>query len=372
LKLEHGSGFTFCEIVVIRAMNFSPPTMFLINLGEKGQDLEADRNFRRGNSPTIAIVGAGIAGLVTGQRLHEAGLAVTLFEKSRGLGGRAATRRTETELRFDHGAPAFGVNFSRFADQVRQWEKSGCIARWEPRRVRIKGSSTQKRDSSVPRYVGVPGMSALGRHLGEGLTVISQTRIARISRPASDWALTDDQGSSHGPFDQLVIAIPAPQAAELLGDHPFAEQAKRAVMVPCWAGMFAWDQPIPLDWDEADVADSPIAWAAREGSKPGRLTTPECWVAHASTLWTKELLSHDREEVASLLATALMRLLGTANLPTFSTAHRWMYSTVAESADAKALHDKSVGLTVAGDWLIGTGVEAACESGRVAAQYLMT
>ncbi len=142
-------------------------------------------------------------------------------------------------------------------------------------------------------------------------------------------------------------------------------------MVPCWAGMFAWDEPIPLDWDEADVADSPVAWAAREGSKPGRPTTPECWVAHASTPWTKEHLSLDREEVASLLAAPLMRLLGTSQPPTFATAHRWMYSTVGESADAKALHDKSAGLTVAGDWLVGTGVEAAFESGRVAAQFLM-
>jgi predicted NAD/FAD-dependent oxidoreductase len=66
-----------------------------------------------------------------------------------------------------------------------------------------------------------------------------------------------------------------------------------------------------------------------------------------------------------------MRLLGIFHPPTFSTAHRWMYSTVAESADAKALHDQSVGLTVSGDWLVGTGVEAAFESGRVASQYLM-
>lgn len=43
----------------------------------------------------VAIVGAGICGLTIAQRLRAGGVPVLVLEKSKGLGGRFATRRTE-------------------------------------------------------------------------------------------------------------------------------------------------------------------------------------------------------------------------------------------------------------------------------------
>jgi len=51
----------------------------------------------------IAVVGAGIAGLACARKLIDAGHAVRVFEKSRGVGGRMATRRTPQGT-YDHGA----------------------------------------------------------------------------------------------------------------------------------------------------------------------------------------------------------------------------------------------------------------------------
>lgn len=46
-------------------------------------------------SDSIAIIGAGLAGTVLSQRLNAAGLTVTIYEKSRGTGGRMASCRLE-------------------------------------------------------------------------------------------------------------------------------------------------------------------------------------------------------------------------------------------------------------------------------------
>ncbi|MFO8005299.1 NAD(P)-binding protein [Thioalkalivibrio sp.] len=62
----------------------------------------------------IAIIGAGRAGLSAANRLREAGADCTVFEKSRGLGGRMATRRVGS-LQFDHGAQYFTARGARFA-----------------------------------------------------------------------------------------------------------------------------------------------------------------------------------------------------------------------------------------------------------------
>ena len=55
---------------------------------------------------TIAIVGAGLAGLSCAARLKELGHHVELFEKSRGPAGRMSTKRGE-DWAADHGAQYF-------------------------------------------------------------------------------------------------------------------------------------------------------------------------------------------------------------------------------------------------------------------------
>ena len=57
----------------------------------------------------IAIVGAGVSGLAAAWALREASAEVVVFEKSRGVSGRAATRGREG-VRYDHGANYFKID----------------------------------------------------------------------------------------------------------------------------------------------------------------------------------------------------------------------------------------------------------------------
>ena len=47
----------------------------------------------------VAVIGAGMAGATCARLLADAGLDVTLFDKSRGVGGRMSTRRAEWVVR---------------------------------------------------------------------------------------------------------------------------------------------------------------------------------------------------------------------------------------------------------------------------------
>jgi predicted NAD/FAD-dependent oxidoreductase len=66
------------------------------------------------NTQHIAIIGVGMAGVVCARTLRQAGHNVTLFEKSRGLGGRMSTRASAFGS-FDHGTQYFTVRDPRFA-----------------------------------------------------------------------------------------------------------------------------------------------------------------------------------------------------------------------------------------------------------------
>jgi predicted NAD/FAD-dependent oxidoreductase len=67
----------------------------------------------------IAVIGAGIAGLACAREIARADVAVTVFEKARGLGGRLATRR-DGNLAFDHGAQYLTVHRGRNPHGLRE------------------------------------------------------------------------------------------------------------------------------------------------------------------------------------------------------------------------------------------------------------
>src|SRR5512147_827927 len=109
----------------------------------------------------VAVIGAGIAGLACAQELARADARVTVFERSRSLGGRLATRRSGS-FAFDHGAQfvtARSRPFARFADVA---TRAGVLAPWRPR-VR---EDERVFDAPIEDWrVGTPGMSALVRPL---------------------------------------------------------------------------------------------------------------------------------------------------------------------------------------------------------------
>ena len=82
------------------------------------------------NNP-IAIIGSGIAGLAAARTLAEAGRAVQLFDKSRGSGGRLASKRSSIGD-LDIGAPYFTARDAHFQAAVAQWQAAGWVAPWTP------------------------------------------------------------------------------------------------------------------------------------------------------------------------------------------------------------------------------------------------
>lgn len=350
--------------------------------------------------PTVGIVGAGIAGLACARRLADAGLPVRVLDRSRGPAGRAATRRVELEVggrvrtvRFDHGAQYATVRDPGFRRALREAARRGDAAPWEGRigawpaeTGGAPGDGAEQGDGRrdrPARWVGVPGMSALGRGLARGLDVEWGVAVDRIapagSTPGPDagppWVLVGADGREHGPFGAVVVAAPAPQAAPVLeGVSPELAAAARAHETrPCWTAMAAFDRRLPVGLDGAFVNEGPLSWAARNSSKPGRAVRPEAWVLHAGPDWSEERgRDADPDAVARRLLAAFFRAAGIPpREPIHLAGHRWWHARSAEPREDSALADAGRGLFLAGDWLAGDRVEGAWLSGRAAARRLL-
>ena len=299
-----------------------------------------------------AIIGAGIAGLTLARRLSDAGRDVVVFDKSRGVGGRAATRRVRG-MRIDHGAQYFTARDDEFCKEVSGWEQRGLVERWP----------TCLDDDEV-RYRGVDGMSAVCRALAADLALRPRVRIKRILCGAEGWELQDGTGEWYGPFVDVALAVPAPQAVALLAPAPdLARRVDSIEFEPCWAGVFAFADPLPVEFEATFLDTHGMRWAARRSQASGR-QNGESWVVHADSAWTQERIDRSTDDVLPELREALAGALG-CELPdaTYERAHLWRYAHAAEPLGEPCLWDSMRRLGACGDWCLGARFEAGWLSG---------
>jgi predicted NAD/FAD-dependent oxidoreductase len=325
----------------------------------------------RRNGLSVAVVGAGVSGLFAARILTDHGIDVQLYEKSRGTGGRLATRRID-DLAFDIGAQYFTARDERFSRYVDSWIRDGIVRPWQGRVAALEGQEVREKGHSPRRYVGVPGMTMVSRHLADGLKIMFESRIVEVRRENAKWRLIFESGDASPPHDVLLVATPPLQAAPLLKHVPqLAATAASVQFQPCWTAMAAFNQPLPMSFDGVFLNSPALAWAARNSSKPGRADS-EGWVIHASPEWSASHLEDEGTAVATALLDEFFQGVGSESCePTLLRAHRWRYARANPPLSVGCLWDPARRIGACGDWCAGSRVEGAALSGMAMAGGVM-
>lgn len=329
--------------------------------------------------PRVAVIGAGLSGLTCARTLQDHGLDVRVFDKGRAPAGRMSTRETRNGFFFDHGCQYFKATDERFRRYVQSWEQQGLVAKWDAPIVRISNNEVVPLKTGQTRYVGLPGMSAVCRHLAEPLTIESGIRISKVAFDQR-WALSDDSENSYSDFDHLVVAIPASQTVDLLGDQtPISDPISKVKMCKSWTTLVAVPKRTQWSHSAAVIEDNLLAWACDNSSKPGRNSAGEeqCWVLQANPEWSDQRFEDDPDEIAQTMLAAFESVIGEQfATPLYLNAHRWKFALAdPDSASVPpvehSLYDPRLSLAVCGDWCCGHNVQAAFLSGSAAAGRIL-
>jgi renalase len=149
------------------------------------------------------IVGAGITGLAIGTFLKEKSPhdEIVVLEKSRGVGGRIATRRTD-HGKFDHGAQFYTAGKS-IQTLHQRWQTEGLVKKWFD-------------SDGGPKFMSPSGMTALAKSLAANLSIELGIKVLKVnSSAAGSWEVEIE---NHPPIlcGRLVLTAPMPQNLEIL------------------------------------------------------------------------------------------------------------------------------------------------------------
>jgi len=319
----------------------------------------------------IAIIGAGLSGLTAAHALEDS-FNVTLFDKSRGVGGRMSTRYAG-DYEFDHGAQFFTVRDPRFQATVLSAVEQGLAAPWKGRALYQKGTE-RVADTGGDRFVAVPRMNSWAKAMAEGLDISLGARVSHLSKANGQWMLDFEDGQSEGGFDHVISAVPSMQAIDLLPESfSGMEQIKATQMDACFALMIGFDGEHNFGWDSLRVNNDVNAWLAVNSDKPSRNKALTTLMVHSAPEWSNTHADADRDWVQAQMESSASKLCGLdVSKAPHRVLHRWLYSSVSASPQQSTLYDPALGLAACGDWCLGGRVEGAYLSGLAAADIIKT
>ncbi len=295
-------------------------------------------------SRKIAIIGAGMAGVSAANALLARGCTVTLFEKSRGFGGRCATKRWEGHT-VDHGAQYFTIRDERFRAALRAASGDALSELQAP----VRDESGRELPDSG-RWFHREGNNRIVRDLARGLEVRTETTIERAEN------LLRRAG---GGFDHVVSTAPFPQTARLF------EMDAGFDYLPCLTVLLAYrGEWLGQTRECYAISDhlGPLAWSACENHKAGRIAAGNSvMVAQMSEAFSREYLERAPDQFAALVRPLVEeRWKLPAETLVAALGHRWRYARVAG-----AMHPLTFapGLHFIGDALTSSRLEDAWLTG---------
>lgn len=310
----------------------------------------------------VAIVGAGMAGLVCARELQQAGFRPVILEKSRGVGGRVATRRLQDTCA-DHGLVALSVQGDRTRDLMARF--TALLRPWH-------GGVFGGRGLAENGYISPQGMNQIPKQLARNLDIYRQHRVETLVLDSDAWQLQGDGFSVRA--KAVVLAIPAPQAIALTANLELPNSFHRALQGvdyhSCLTVMASYcSLPLP-DW-EARKGEGILAWIGLDSSKRENASVP-IFVYHSAPEFAARYLdASNLDPAAQQMLAAAGEVFPGLEAPTGWQIHRWRYGLPKRSFPQPCLSCETPNLLVAcGDWCGGDRLEAALTSGMAAAQTI--
>ncbi len=327
----------------------------------------------------IAVIGAGVAGLTCARKLQQAGRRVVVFDKSRGLGGRLATRRL-SGTHADHGVCYLQPKGAAFGQLIDELVNEQILRVWTEGIHRLSADGVlQPPAKFAPCYAAPSGATAIAKHLGQNLEIINGQAITAISPIGNGWQLNSADGQWNA--EQVVVAVPPAQALAMAGMVTDAQCSEQMSLVNFTTSItaiavFPKNQQVAaaqLPWQGIQGIDHPIlGWIGLDSSKQLAPLQPVLVVQSSAAFAAEYFNTTDLDVIGQKLLDSVEPFAIGLNSPEILQVHRWGYAFAQNPLPDLFLTAQSKApLYFCGDWCGGNRVESAFLSGSAVAEKIL-
>ena len=306
----------------------------------------------------FCIVGSGIAGSTIANLLSKK-YSVEIFDKARGPGGRASSRRYKKDLSFDHGLQYISPKSKEFTRFILDLEKKKILKKWHGNHLDF----TFKKKDELPKYIGVKGNNAIPKYLIKNIKANFQSLVTNINFKNNYWEITINNKKIIN-FKNLILTCPYPQLMSLGSKYLPKQIVKSKIqMVPNITVMLSYKSKSKLSINSIKFNDDKLAWAANENSKERFKSNEILWTLQCTEKYSKKIINlfkNDSNIYTEEIVKKFENLTGfqSKNL-IIKSINWWRYAYSLKFINVSKLWYKKLNLGICADWISGFKVENA-------------
>lgn len=325
--------------------------------------------------PSIGIIGGGISGLTLAVLLKPY-FGITLFEKSRSLGGRLATTYNNQNCQFDIGAQFFVAKTEGFKKFLQPYIENESLRCWHGDFLEIKNPGFHNRSewtADFPHWVPSPKMTSLCKSMSDGINVITNQKIISVEKINDQVRVKNENTDTVGMFDYALLTTPPKQAADMLTEtSSLFHKLNNLKMDRCISVSLAFNKPIELNFAAALVKGSDISFISNNRTKPGReLFSPSLTILSSNQYANTNFTKNDDLHINHLKQQAEIAI--TKELPPSFChhIHYWRYANRKGTKQPSCLFDNNLNIGYCSDGLTTGKVECAFLNAKSLAENIL-
>lgn len=294
----------------------------------------------------IAIIGAGFSGCNLYDNLKLQFEDITIFEKSRGVGGRLSTKYIDDKF-IDHGTP--------FLIPITEDLKSFCSDL-------VRNKVIKNR---YDEFLPINGMNKICKFLINEENLKTNTKIIEAKFIDNKWNLVDENNNNYTGFDKLFLTIPATQILEMNID--LEENIKNELEKINYDSVFSLIlySNANLKLNENLVYENSCVENIINNSKKYLYKDFSSYVIHSSKKFANEVNTKTKEEILEIFLNSFDEKTK-EHLKTFNLIpHLWKFAFVKNSLDMSYYLNESKTLGICGDYFNFSNVEASLTSSEL-------
>jgi len=296
----------------------------------------------------LLVVGGGATGSVLAHLLSKSSLmpkiSLSVWEKSRGVGGRMSTHRFDGDAMGDMGAQYITVPWKSdkpaatsptYNEAIQNLVYSNILV---PFNGVIEGELSSRQEGNK-NFVAPRGINSVVKHFmnNSNAQVRFNKRLVSVDVSGNSVCCSAEDGSSET-FDGLVMTMPTPQVSSLQGNistflKQHEKQLSEAVYSSRYAVALVYKQGAlsTFTWSAKYFQDDVIRYVSCEPRKRGEtnVSTPVL-IAHTSVPFGLQYLEEDKQAIIKMVESHLSLLIPGLPPPVDNYCIRWRYSQVRQ------------------------------------------